>query len=70
MYIFLKQILCDKFVVNFMGPEIFIINLSSVRAPLEDSGHDQNMFSFFFFLSFSSHAQPCHFKCRVSRELD
>ena len=50
MYIFLKQILCDKFVVNFMGPEIFIINLSSVRAPLEDSGHDQNMFSFFFSL--------------------
>ena len=59
MYVFLKQILWDKFVVNFMGPEIFIINLSSVRAPLEDSGHDQNMFSFFFFslsLAMLSHA--------------
>ena len=59
MYVFLKQILWDKFVVNFMGPEIFIINLSSVRAPLEDSGHDQNMFSFFFIslsLAMLSHA--------------
>lgn len=48
MYVFLKQILWDKFVANFTGPEIFIINLSSVRAPLEDSDHDKNMFSFFF----------------------
>ena len=50
---FLKHIVWDKFLANFMGPGIFIINLSSVRAPLEDSGHNQNIF---FSLAMFSHA--------------